>query len=172
MGIQTQPKILVIYFSKEDWKPGTPAWLFACNEVRHALEEYDCFVALSNNTVSPELHQQVFQSSEESFDLPREIKAQNTYDKSYHGVMLRSEVARLAPATNHFSPLKEKSSSSEDSDGDDKFVEIAKVFSSCYEESTSGNEDRSYFDGESVQRSKKPDLDAALDALLEQMKMP
>ncbi|XP_057968552.1 probable 2-oxoglutarate-dependent dioxygenase AOP1 [Malania oleifera] len=85
MGIQAQPKIPVIDFCKEDLKPGTPAWLSACNEVKHALEEYGCFVALSNNTVSPELHQKVFQSSEELFDLPREIKAQNTYDKPYHG---------------------------------------------------------------------------------------
>ncbi|GAV89224.1 2OG-FeII_Oxy domain-containing protein/DIOX_N domain-containing protein [Cephalotus follicularis] len=83
MGSLTLP---TIYFSKEDLKPGTQAWVSTCKQVCHALEEYGSFVA-EFNKVSQDLRDTIFTTSEELFDLPLEVKKLNISDKplrSYH----------------------------------------------------------------------------------------
>ncbi|KAJ7962922.1 2-oxoglutarate-dependent dioxygenase [Quillaja saponaria] len=84
MGSQLlHDKLPVIDFTDENLKPGTDSWNLACNTVRHAFEEYGCFVALYDK-VSAELHNSIFKAVEEIFNLPAEIKRQKTSDKPYH----------------------------------------------------------------------------------------
>ncbi|KAK2651470.1 hypothetical protein Ddye_011326 [Dipteronia dyeriana] len=40
MEVKALAKVPVVDFSKEALIPGSNSWLSACNEVRHALEEY------------------------------------------------------------------------------------------------------------------------------------
>lgn len=96
MPCKGQPKLPVIDFSPENLKLGTSYWASACDNVRKALEEYGCFVA-SYDKFSLELHDAVFQSLEEVFDLPSETKVHNTSDKPYHGYF----------GQNPFMPLNE-----------------------------------------------------------------
>ncbi|XP_062028794.1 deoxypodophyllotoxin synthase-like, partial [Rosa rugosa] len=72
--------IPVVDFSKEDClKPGTSSWLSASKGVCQALEQLGCFiVTLSSNKVSLELHNTIFRTLNELFDLPMEIKVPNT----------------------------------------------------------------------------------------------
>ncbi|KAA8541851.1 hypothetical protein F0562_023003 [Nyssa sinensis] len=79
MGSQTQPKLPVIDFSKENLKAGTCSWLSTCHDVRHALEEYGLFTAVFDK-VPLELHNRIFHLAKELFDLPLETKVQNTSD--------------------------------------------------------------------------------------------
>ncbi|PRQ50795.1 putative oxoglutarate/iron-dependent dioxygenase, non-heme dioxygenase domain-containing protein [Rosa chinensis] len=84
MGSQTQPaKVPIVDLSKENLKPGTDAWLLASKEVKYALEEYGCFEAIYNK-VPLELHNSTFSLLEDLFNLPLEIKMQNTSDRPYH----------------------------------------------------------------------------------------
>ncbi|KAL3511833.1 hypothetical protein ACH5RR_024550 [Cinchona calisaya] len=84
MGSLTPPKLLVVDFTKEELKPGSTTWSSACNDIRRALENHGCFVALYDK-VSPELDKAIFQAADELFDLPTEVKIQNINDKPYHG---------------------------------------------------------------------------------------
>ncbi|KAI8024660.1 putative 2-oxoglutarate-dependent dioxygenase AOP1.2 [Camellia lanceoleosa] len=84
MVSQTKPKIPKIDFTKENLKQGTSSWIETSNEVKCALEEYGCFVAVYDR-VSMELYNEVFESLGELFDLPKEIKVKNTCDKPYLG---------------------------------------------------------------------------------------
>ncbi|KAA8515883.1 hypothetical protein F0562_019062 [Nyssa sinensis] len=84
MASQTVPKLPVVDFTKGSLKPGSSSWLSTCNDVRHALEEYGCFVALYDK-VSRELDKEVFGALKDLFDLPTETKVQNTSDKLYYG---------------------------------------------------------------------------------------
>ncbi|XP_060183193.1 deoxypodophyllotoxin synthase-like [Lycium barbarum] len=52
------------------------------DEVRGALEEYGCFLAVFDS-VSPELNNEIFHALEELFDLPRETKICNTSEKPF-----------------------------------------------------------------------------------------
>ncbi|KAK3219651.1 hypothetical protein Dsin_013621 [Dipteronia sinensis] len=83
MGSQSpSSSIPVIDLSNEDLKPGTNNWVSTCKEIRHAMEEFGCFEAIYSK-VSVELHNQVFDTSKELFDLPTEIKMKNTSTKPY-----------------------------------------------------------------------------------------
>ncbi|GFY92690.1 2-oxoglutarate (2OG) and Fe(II)-dependent oxygenase superfamily protein [Actinidia rufa] len=86
MGSQDPPKLPVVDFTKEALKPGTSSWTLACENVRNALEEYGCFVAVYDK-VSLDLDKAFFSSLVELFDLPTETKAQNIApeDKPYFG---------------------------------------------------------------------------------------
>ncbi|GMP42732.1 hypothetical protein CsSME_00012375 [Camellia sinensis var. sinensis] len=95
MESQTKPKKLPnIDFTKENLKLGTSTWLETSNEVKCALEEYGCFVAVYDK-VSLELHNEVFKSLKELFDLPKETKVQNTSDKPFFGYMVQRPRAPL-----------------------------------------------------------------------------
>lgn len=84
MGSLTEPKLLVVDFTKESLKPGSTAWAEACTDIKHALEQHGCFVALYDK-VSPKLHNAIFNAADELFDLPIETKVQNINEKPYHG---------------------------------------------------------------------------------------
>lgn len=86
MGSQAPPVLPIVDFTKENLKPGTSSWLSASNEVRHALEQYGCFIAVYDK-VSTELNKDVFGALRELFDLPLESKVQNVSDKPYHGYL-------------------------------------------------------------------------------------
>ncbi|KAJ4968178.1 hypothetical protein NE237_014879 [Protea cynaroides] len=77
-------RIPTVDFPKERLKPGTAYWKLMRDEVRMALEEYGCFEAVYNG-VPVELHNAVFNSVEELFDLPMKTKIKNTSDKPYFG---------------------------------------------------------------------------------------
>ena len=80
------PKLPIIDLSKENLKSSS-AWLSACIDVRRALEEYGCFVAIYDE-VSPRLHKSIFSHDlKELFDLPTETKMRNVSDKPYFGYL-------------------------------------------------------------------------------------
>lgn len=85
MGRQALSKIPVIDFSSEDLKPGSSSWLSTRKAVCHALGEQGCFVAEVGNKISLELHDKIFGTIGELFELPTETKVQNTHDKPYRG---------------------------------------------------------------------------------------
>ncbi|KAA8541852.1 hypothetical protein F0562_023004 [Nyssa sinensis] len=95
MGSLTQPKLPVIDFSKENLKPNTNSWLSTRNNVVEALQEYGCFIAKYDHKVSLELHNAIFRASEELFDLPTEIKVQNTSNTPSHGYVGQEPVIPL-----------------------------------------------------------------------------
>ncbi|KAM7480402.1 hypothetical protein LguiA_028615 [Lonicera macranthoides] len=84
MGSLTTPKLLVVDFTKEDLKPGTTSWSLACNDIKHALENHGCFIALYDKIPS-DLNKSIFHAADELFDLPTETKIQNINEKPYHG---------------------------------------------------------------------------------------
>ena len=73
-----------INLSKQNLSPGTNSWFSTCIEVQHALEEYGRFVAVFDE-VTLEIHNAIFRTLKELFDLPTETKIQNTSHKPYHG---------------------------------------------------------------------------------------
>ncbi|KAK3219626.1 hypothetical protein Dsin_013596 [Dipteronia sinensis] len=73
MEAKALAKVPVVDFSKVALVPGSYSWLSACNEVRHALEEYGCFVVVYDQIPS-ETRGKIFDSAKELFDLPIEIK--------------------------------------------------------------------------------------------------
>nr|XP_027106523.1 2-oxoglutarate-dependent dioxygenase AOP2-like isoform X1 [Coffea arabica] len=77
-------KLPVINFGKENLQHGTNGWSFARNEVRHALEECGCFLAVYD-AVSFKLRDSVFSALEKLFDLPAETKKKNTSDRGLFG---------------------------------------------------------------------------------------
>ncbi|CAK7356623.1 unnamed protein product [Dovyalis caffra] len=84
MGSLAFPELPIIDFSKENLKPGTNSWLSTCKDVMHALEEYGCFVAVYDK-VPLKLHNDLFSTLEDLFDLPLEIKRKNVSDLPYCG---------------------------------------------------------------------------------------
>ncbi|KAJ4718233.1 2-oxoglutarate-dependent dioxygenase [Melia azedarach] len=85
MGSETTSKLPVVDLTKENLKPGSSSWQSTCNEIRLALEEYGCFVALYD--LSSNFRKKVFDSLEELFDLPQETKMKNVNPKPAHGYM-------------------------------------------------------------------------------------
>ncbi|XP_038693679.1 probable 2-oxoglutarate-dependent dioxygenase AOP1 [Tripterygium wilfordii] len=67
-----------------DQQHGTTTWLSTCKDIRHAFEEFGCFVAVYNK-VPIELHKTLFSTVKELFDLPLEVKLKNTSDKPFYG---------------------------------------------------------------------------------------
>lgn len=84
MVVKSLPKIPTIDFSEGNLKPGTSSWFSVCNDVRRALEEYGCFVALYDK-ISQQHRTSMFSELKELFDLPTEIKMKNVSDKPYFG---------------------------------------------------------------------------------------
>ncbi|KAI9160490.1 hypothetical protein LWI28_008597 [Acer negundo] len=82
MRSQSLSTIPVIDLSNEGLKPGTNTWMSTCQDIRLAMEEFGCFEGIYSK-VSVELHNQVFGTTEELFDLPTEIKMKNTSTKPY-----------------------------------------------------------------------------------------
>ncbi|PON66362.1 Oxoglutarate/iron-dependent dioxygenase [Parasponia andersonii] len=84
MGVKPQHKIPTINLSKRNLISGTSSWLSTCDEIRQALEEYGCFLAIYDK-VSPQLYESIFGEAKELFDLPTDIKMKNISDKPYFG---------------------------------------------------------------------------------------
>ncbi|XP_027064501.1 probable 2-oxoglutarate-dependent dioxygenase AOP1 [Coffea arabica] len=79
-------KLPVINFGQENLQYGTKSWSLARNEVRHALEECGCFLAVYD-AVSFNLRDSVFSALEKLFDLPVETKKKNTSDRLFFGYL-------------------------------------------------------------------------------------
>ncbi|KAK9938964.1 hypothetical protein M0R45_015674 [Rubus argutus] len=87
MDSTSVPKELpTINFSSlgEDLKPGSSSWVSTCKQVRYALEEYGCFVALYQQ-LSPQLVDSIFGQSRDLFEVPLENKVKNTSEEPYRG---------------------------------------------------------------------------------------
>nr|XP_004287966.2 PREDICTED: probable inactive 2-oxoglutarate-dependent dioxygenase AOP2 [Fragaria vesca subsp. vesca] len=85
MDSMTLPQELpTINFSLQDLKPGSSSWTSTCKQVRNALEEYGCFVALYPQ-VSQELMDNIFGQSRDLFEVPLENKVKNTSEEPYRG---------------------------------------------------------------------------------------
>jgi len=74
----------VVDFSAENMKPGTDAWLAACEMVRRGFEDHGCFLAHFDK-VDPKLLNSVFSAMEQLFALPLETKKRKTSEKPNHG---------------------------------------------------------------------------------------
>ncbi|XP_047312425.1 probable 2-oxoglutarate-dependent dioxygenase AOP1 [Impatiens glandulifera] len=78
------PKLLVVDFNKDGMKPGTSSWISAGKDIRQALEQHGCFVALYDG-ISSDLNDRIFHSADDLFNLPLETKLKNINGKPYHG---------------------------------------------------------------------------------------
>lgn len=67
----------------EKLKPGTESWVLACNQVRHAFEEFGC-VEVVWHEIPTQLHNSIFDVVDDLFDLPLETKKQSTSDRPFH----------------------------------------------------------------------------------------
>ncbi|KAB2616530.1 2-oxoglutarate-dependent dioxygenase AOP3-like [Pyrus ussuriensis x Pyrus communis] len=90
MGSDRQPLVVpFVDLSNENMEPGTDAWLLACKQVQHALEEFGCFeAAYKNDTL--ETQNSFFSALKDLCDLPLETKMQKTSDKPLHGYFARN----------------------------------------------------------------------------------
>ncbi|KAL8091911.1 putative 2-oxoglutarate-dependent dioxygenase AOP1 [Apium graveolens] len=86
MDPQAKPQLPIINFTKDNLCPGSSCWLLTSNEVRHALEEYGCFVAVFDK-INMQMNKDVFRASRELFDLPLETKIKNVSDNIYYGYL-------------------------------------------------------------------------------------
>ncbi|KAL4387196.1 hypothetical protein GQ457_09G006200 [Hibiscus cannabinus] len=77
-------KVPVIDLFDENSKPGSDAWISKCKDVRAAFEQYGCFLA-TYDKVSLQLQDDVFLSLQQLFNLPTQVKVQNTSEKPYFG---------------------------------------------------------------------------------------
>lgn len=93
MGSLTLPELAIVDFTKE-MKPGSTSWSSACTNIRKALENHGCFVALYDK-ISPQLHKSIFQAADDLFDLPTEAKIQNKNEKPYHGYVGQMPIVPL-----------------------------------------------------------------------------
>lgn len=59
---------------------GTPNWSSTCANVRRAFEDYGCFIAVYD-LIPKELRDEIFQKSEQLFNLPMETKMKNSNNK-------------------------------------------------------------------------------------------
>lgn len=88
MGNEKQAKIPVIDFSDlQGLKKSETAsnWVSVSKEVCHALEEYGCFVVTLQDKDCLELHHKIFDSLDELFNFPKQVKVENKYDKPFRG---------------------------------------------------------------------------------------
>ncbi|MFS8000249.1 putative oxoglutarate/iron-dependent dioxygenase, non-hem dioxygenase domain-containing protein [Helianthus anomalus] len=83
MGSSTQPKLPVIDLFLKSLNLNSSSWPTRCDEVRCALEEYGCFIAVYDGVAS-ELRDTTFLASQELFSLPTEVKAKNISDTPYN----------------------------------------------------------------------------------------
>ncbi|KAM7480401.1 hypothetical protein LguiA_028614 [Lonicera macranthoides] len=84
MGSLSLHKLPIVDFTKNNLEPGLSSWSETCTDVRNALEEYGCFIAVYDK-VSVELNNTIFRALKELFDLPTEIKVQNKSSKPLYG---------------------------------------------------------------------------------------
>ncbi|XP_059458375.1 probable 2-oxoglutarate-dependent dioxygenase AOP1 [Corylus avellana] len=98
MGSKTHPKVPVIDFSGQKLKPGTTSWSLTGDDVRRALEEYGCFIAVYDK-VSKVLENAICEAEKEVFQLPKETKVKNIAERTYHGYVGDISVIPLHEST-------------------------------------------------------------------------
>lgn len=84
MASETVSNLPIVDLTKEILKPNTTSWNQACADVRGALEEHGCFLALYDQVPS-ELNKEVFDLLKDLFDLPLETKVKNSSDLAFYG---------------------------------------------------------------------------------------
>ncbi|KAK9054688.1 hypothetical protein SSX86_025767 [Deinandra increscens subsp. villosa] len=95
MGSSTQPKLPVIDLFSENLNLNSNSWGTKCDEVRHALEEYGCFIAMYDG-VPCEVRDAMFLATQELFNLPTEVKVLNIIaDAPYSGYVGQQPMAPL-----------------------------------------------------------------------------
>ncbi|KAE8678147.1 gibberellin 3-beta-dioxygenase 1-like [Hibiscus syriacus] len=83
MSSETEDRLPVIDFSKQELKPGSPEWGSVEVQVREALEEYGGFEVLFDKVA--EIREEVFGAMEELFDLPSPTKQLFISNKPFLG---------------------------------------------------------------------------------------
>ncbi|GMJ06817.1 hypothetical protein like AT1G52820 [Hibiscus trionum] len=83
MSLETQARLPVIDFSKQQLQPGSPVWDSVKVQVREALEQHGCFEALLDRVM--ELRTPIFRALEELFDLPLQTKKMCVSEKHFRG---------------------------------------------------------------------------------------
>ncbi|KAL2926298.1 putative 2-oxoglutarate-dependent dioxygenase AOP1.2 [Bienertia sinuspersici] len=94
MVSETPTKLPTINLSGENLIQGTRSWTSTCNNVRQALEDYGCFVAVYDK-FTLDLHNNVVNVVQPMFDLPAEVKVRNSSDLPYHGYYKPGELMPL-----------------------------------------------------------------------------
>ncbi|KAL0441585.1 UNVERIFIED_CONTAM: putative 2-oxoglutarate-dependent dioxygenase AOP1.2 [Sesamum radiatum] len=94
MGSLVNPTLPTIHFSGKNLEPGSTPWMSTSKDVVRALEEYGCFIAIYGK-FSLEMHEAIFRASEELFDLPTDVKVQNTSDTPSHGYVGQEPIIPL-----------------------------------------------------------------------------
>ncbi|KAL8091913.1 putative 2-oxoglutarate-dependent dioxygenase AOP1 [Apium graveolens] len=70
--------------TSENLKPDSSSWIATCDDVRNALEEYGCFVAIYDQ-ISSELSSAMVTCLTDLLSLPTETKVQNLSSNKYFG---------------------------------------------------------------------------------------
>lgn len=96
MACKKLPSLPSLDLTSKNLKPDSSSWIATCDDVRHALEEYGCFIAMYDR-ISSELSNTMVSCLEDLFSLPTETKVQNLSGNKYFG--------HVAP--NTMSPLYE-----------------------------------------------------------------
>ncbi|KAL0342052.1 UNVERIFIED_CONTAM: putative 2-oxoglutarate-dependent dioxygenase AOP1.2 [Sesamum calycinum] len=94
MGSLVNPTLPTIHFSGKNLEPGSTPWMSTSKAVVRALEAYGCFIAIYGK-FSLEMHEAIFRASEELFDLPTDVKVQNTSDTPSHGYVGQEPIIPL-----------------------------------------------------------------------------
>ncbi|XP_057473373.1 deoxypodophyllotoxin synthase-like [Actinidia eriantha] len=128
-----QPKLPVIDLCRDNLKIDSGSWLSTSNTVRRALEEYGCFIAVCDEA-SWEIHGAMFRGTKELFDLPVEIKVQNTSDQFGFGY---GEIPKMLQEFSAIETSRETIQSFTDlmwPSGDNTFGETALLYSNLLSE--------------------------------------
>ncbi|KAL3631837.1 hypothetical protein CASFOL_024821 [Castilleja foliolosa] len=94
MGSVTRSHLAVIDFTNDKLKPGSNSWSSTCKDIRQALENQGCFIALFGK-ISPQLNKSIFEAANDLFGLPTEVKVQNINEKPYHGYVGQMPIVPL-----------------------------------------------------------------------------
>ena len=95
-------RLPVINLTEEILRSGKDSWTEARNIVTRAFEEYGCFIAVHDKYPS-EVSDSIFSELQDLFNLPLEIKVQNTSQIPFSGYfpnLPRYESTSIEDATN------------------------------------------------------------------------
>ncbi|KAK1393981.1 putative 2-oxoglutarate-dependent dioxygenase AOP1 [Heracleum sosnowskyi] len=84
MACKPQPSLPTLDLTSKNLKPDSSSWTTKCDDVRIALEEYGCFVAIYDQ-ISSELSSAMVTCLKDLFSLPTETKVQNLSSNKYFG---------------------------------------------------------------------------------------
>lgn len=84
MACKQLPSLPTLDLTGKNLNPDSSTWIATCDDVRNALEEYGCFVAMYDQ-ISSELSNTMVTCLEDLFSLPTETKVQNLSNNKYFG---------------------------------------------------------------------------------------